>query len=68
MEEKYFGHSVIRKEGRDKVMGRARYVDDLSVPGMLHGAPLDNAGRWRNRLRGLGSFSFPARHEMPGFR
>ncbi len=37
MEEKYFGHSVIRKEGREKVMGRARYVDDLSVPGMLHG-------------------------------
>jgi len=37
MEEKYFGHSVPRKEGRDKVTGRARYVDDLSFPGMLHG-------------------------------
>ena len=29
--------AVIRKEGREKVMGRARYVDDLSVPDMLHG-------------------------------
>jgi CO/xanthine dehydrogenase Mo-binding subunit len=30
MDEKFFGHSVVRKEGRDKVTGRARYVDDLS--------------------------------------
>ena len=37
MEEKFFGHSVIRKEGREKVTGRARYVDDLTFPGMLHG-------------------------------
>ncbi len=26
-----------RKEGVDKVTGRARYVDDISMPGMLHG-------------------------------
>jgi CO/xanthine dehydrogenase Mo-binding subunit len=32
------GSSVARKEGRDKVTGRARYVDDMSLPGMLHGA------------------------------
>ena len=31
------GQSVARKEGRQKVTGRARYVDDLSLPGMLHG-------------------------------
>jgi CO/xanthine dehydrogenase Mo-binding subunit len=31
------GKSVPRKEGREKVTGRARYVDDLSFPGMLHG-------------------------------
>jgi CO/xanthine dehydrogenase Mo-binding subunit len=37
MEEKFFGHSVIRKEGRDKVTGRAQYVDDLAFPEMLHG-------------------------------
>jgi len=35
MEEKFFGHSVVRKEGRDKVTGRARYVDDLSFPDAL---------------------------------
>jgi CO/xanthine dehydrogenase Mo-binding subunit len=32
------GRSVARKEGREKVTGRARYVDDLVFPGMLHGA------------------------------
>lgn len=32
------GAAVPRKEGRDKVTGRARYVDDLTLPGMLHGA------------------------------
>jgi CO/xanthine dehydrogenase Mo-binding subunit len=32
------GVSVPRVEGRDKVTGRARYVDDIAMPGMLHGA------------------------------
>ena len=32
------GSSPIRKEGRDKVTGHARYVDDLSLPGMWFGA------------------------------
>jgi CO/xanthine dehydrogenase Mo-binding subunit len=32
------GTSPPRKEGRDKVSGRARYVDDISFPGMLFGA------------------------------
>ncbi|HTZ72440.1 MAG TPA: xanthine dehydrogenase family protein molybdopterin-binding subunit [Candidatus Aquilonibacter sp.] len=32
------GASMPRKEGRDKVTGRARYVDDLTFPGMLYGA------------------------------
>jgi CO/xanthine dehydrogenase Mo-binding subunit len=32
------GTSVPRKEGRDKVTGAARYVDDMTLPGMLHGA------------------------------
>ncbi len=52
MEEKYFGHSVIRKEGRDKVMGRARYVDDLSVPGMLHGVTVRSSVA-RGIIRGI---------------
>jgi CO/xanthine dehydrogenase Mo-binding subunit len=32
------GRSVPRREGRSKVTGQARYVDDLTLPGMLHGA------------------------------
>jgi CO/xanthine dehydrogenase Mo-binding subunit len=32
------GESVPRKEGRDKVTGAACYVDDMVLPGMLHGA------------------------------
>lgn len=32
------GTAVPRKEGLDKVTGRARYVDDVTRPGMLHGA------------------------------
>jgi CO/xanthine dehydrogenase Mo-binding subunit len=32
------GTSVPRKEGRDKVTGAARYVDDMALPGMLYGA------------------------------
>jgi CO/xanthine dehydrogenase Mo-binding subunit len=32
------GLSVPRKEGRDKVTGQARYVDDITMPDMLYGA------------------------------
>ena len=32
------GASVPRKEGWDKVTGAARYVDDMTLPGMLYGA------------------------------
>jgi CO/xanthine dehydrogenase Mo-binding subunit len=31
------GQSVPRREGRAKVTGQARYVDDIGLPGMLHG-------------------------------
>ena len=31
------GQSTTRREGRSKVTGQARYVDDLVMPGMLHG-------------------------------
>src|SRR5579872_1916990 len=52
MEEKFFGHSVPRKEGREKVTGRARYVDDLAVPGMLHGVTVRSSVA-RGRIRGI---------------
>jgi len=32
------GTSPLRKEGRAKVLGSARYVDDITLPGMWHGA------------------------------
>ena len=32
------GTSPIRKEGRAKVVGTARYVDDITMPGMWYGA------------------------------
>jgi CO/xanthine dehydrogenase Mo-binding subunit len=37
MENRQIGKSVPRKEGREKVTGSARYVNDLTFPGMLHG-------------------------------
>ena len=37
MGTRVIGTSVPRKEGREKVTGSARYVDDLTFPGMLHG-------------------------------
>jgi len=37
-ENQLIGKSVPRKEGRRKVTGAALYVDDLTFPGMLHGA------------------------------
>ncbi len=36
--DRIVGSSVPRKEGRDKVTGRAQYVDDMTLPGMLYGA------------------------------
>jgi CO/xanthine dehydrogenase Mo-binding subunit len=45
------GKAVPRKEGREKVTGEAKYVDDLSFPGMLHGATVRSPvarGRIRN--------------------
>ena len=35
--DRLVGRPVPRKEGRAKVTGAARYVDDLVLPGMLHG-------------------------------
>jgi CO/xanthine dehydrogenase Mo-binding subunit len=37
-EEHIIGKSVPRKEGRDKVTGAARYIDDMTLPGVLYGA------------------------------
>ena len=46
------GRSVRRKEGRAKVTGAARYVDDLSLEGMLHGVTVRSPVA-RGRIRGI---------------
>jgi CO/xanthine dehydrogenase Mo-binding subunit len=44
------GASVPRKEGWDKVTGAARYVDDMTLPGMLYGATVrSNVARGKIR-------------------
>src|SRR5580692_602150 len=46
------GQSITRTEGRAKVAGTARYVDDLVFPGMLHGATVRSAVP-RGRIEGI---------------
>ena len=52
METRLIGKSVPRKEGREKVTGRARYVDDLVFPGMLHGVTVRSPAA-RGRIRAI---------------
>jgi CO/xanthine dehydrogenase Mo-binding subunit len=46
----FIGRPVPRKEGRAKVVGSARYVDDLTFPGMLFGATVRSPVQ-RGRIR-----------------
>ena len=46
------GQSVPRKEGREKVTGRARYVADMNLPEMLFGVTVRSPIA-RGRLRGI---------------
>ena len=52
MEPRIIGTSVPRKEGREKVIGAARYVDDLSFPGMLYGVTVRSSVA-RGRIRSI---------------
>ncbi|MDQ3753346.1 MAG: xanthine dehydrogenase family protein molybdopterin-binding subunit [Acidobacteriota bacterium] len=52
MKEQLTGRPVPRKEGRAKVTGRARYIDDLVLPGMLYGTTVRSPVA-RGRLRGV---------------
>jgi CO/xanthine dehydrogenase Mo-binding subunit len=50
------GASVPRKEGWDKVTGAARYLDDMTLPGMLYGATVrSNVARGKIRKISFGS-------------
>lgn len=51
-QEKVVGKAVLRKEGVAKVCGRAKYVDDLMMPGMLHGATVRSSIA-RGRILGI---------------
>ncbi len=50
MDTRSIGKSIPRKEGREKVTGCARYVDDLVFPGMLHGVTVRSPAP-RGRIR-----------------
>jgi len=52
MEERQIGKSVPRKEGREKVTGGARYVDDLTFPEMIHGVTVRSSAA-RGRILGI---------------
>src|ERR1051326_1870356 len=52
MPARVIGQPVPRKEGRAKVTGAAHYVDDLSLPGMLHGVTVRSPSA-RGRIRDI---------------
>ena len=59
MDPDWAGRPLPRKEGRAKVTGAARYVDDLEFPGMLHGVTVRSSVP-RGLIRGI--------EFEPGFR
>jgi CO/xanthine dehydrogenase Mo-binding subunit len=52
LQERIVGKAAVRKEGLGKVCGRAQYIDDLSFPGMLHGATVRSSIA-RGRILGI---------------
>jgi CO/xanthine dehydrogenase Mo-binding subunit len=73
MSNQNIGKPVPRKEGRAKVTGAARYVDDLAVPGMLYGVTVRShvpRGRVREIVFGEGvpwdEFTVVTARDIPG--
>ncbi len=62
MQSRFVGESVPRKDGLSKVTGKARYVDDLAFPGMLHGATV-RSPLARGAIRGIAFHPSIAWHE-----
>ena len=67
------GKSVPRKEGHDKVTGRALYVDDWTLPNMLYGATVRSTiprGKIKNIIFGCGidwqQFVIVSAQDIPG--
>jgi CO/xanthine dehydrogenase Mo-binding subunit len=73
VETRSIGKSVPRKEGREKVTGCARYVDDLTFPDMLHGVTVRSPAP-RGRIREIGfegdipwdEFTIVTAQDIPG--
>ena len=73
MQTSIIGQPVQRKEGRDKVTGRAQYVDDIQLPGMLYGATVRSPVA-RGRIRQInfakhipwGEFTIVTAQDIPG--
>src|SRR5580698_2201482 len=71
--DRIVGKSVPRKEGRDKVTGRSKYVDDMVLPNMLFGTTVRSQiprGRIRNISFGPGidwnEFVIVSTRDIPG--
>jgi CO/xanthine dehydrogenase Mo-binding subunit len=58
------GVSVPRKEGRDKVTGKALYVDDLHFDGMIHGATVRSSVP-RGRIKAIRFGNTPTGKAIP---
>jgi CO/xanthine dehydrogenase Mo-binding subunit len=73
MATRVIGKSVPRKEGREKVTGRAKYIDDIKFPGMLYGATVRSPVA-RGRILGIrfepgvpwNEFSVVTAQDIPG--
>jgi CO/xanthine dehydrogenase Mo-binding subunit len=50
--QRFLGRPIARKEGPEKVTGRALYIDDLSFPRMLYGATVRSSCA-RGRIRAI---------------
>ena len=50
--ESIVGMNVPRKEGREKVTGRAQYIDDMTLPGMIYGATV-RSNTPRGRIKAI---------------
>jgi len=67
------GASPLRKEGRAKVLGAARYIDDIELPGMWHGATVRSSIA-RGRIRSItftdavdwSEYAIVRAHDIPG--
>ncbi len=72
-EHRIVGKNVPRKEALPKLLGQARYVDDLVLPGMLHGATVRSSVA-RGRILGItfaphidwGEYTVVTAKDIPG--